>query len=466
MSGSDPEFVVSAPSRALPNRPCCCRHRTRRRPRPIPTRSRWPGSASDCRRRSRPRSTRWPTGSRSPPTPGCCGPSWTLSANGVPGRRGGRLRLAHRSRPVHRSSGCTDRSGRTASSGRTVRSAPTACSDLIPATSRRSTDTPEATSRAGCNDLHELRARGRSVSPRRQLRVRLDQRRAGSPTGRRRGIAEHVERPRPRGSRDPLRGRSAAHLAAPTIGTVHTGPPAAGGSCRISPTPSARAPPRSRSRPTSPRPRSAADRETSAWSGPASSTARTGSGSVAVGRLLGRGARIHTGSGDVTVAEARCPVTAKSGSGDVLIRSLHQRRPGRELRLGRHLRAVHLRFGRPSLGVRIAHRRRRRRPHGLARPTLGQRADPDRLGGEPGAGSRRAVHQRPGAHRLGGDRGLPGLSRGARWGCGGSSGAIGWALALAGPGSASRAWPSRTDVRWAKSTGRSTIGRSSSRATA
>ena len=50
----------------------------------------------------------------------------------------------------------------------------------------------------------------------------------------------------------------------------------------------------------------------------------TGSGSVAVGRLVGRGARIHTGSGDVTVAEARCPVSAKSGSGDVLIRTLHR----------------------------------------------------------------------------------------------------------------------------------------------
>lgn len=50
----------------------------------------------------------------------------------------------------------------------------------------------------------------------------------------------------------------------------------------------------------------------------------TGSGTISVGRLLGRGARFTTGSGDVHLAEARSPVTAKSGSGDITIRSLQQ----------------------------------------------------------------------------------------------------------------------------------------------
>jgi hypothetical protein len=48
----------------------------------------------------------------------------------------------------------------------------------------------------------------------------------------------------------------------------------------------------------------------------------TGSGSIAVGRLDGRGGRLSTGAGDVRVGEARCPVSAKSGSGDIAIRSL------------------------------------------------------------------------------------------------------------------------------------------------
>lgn len=50
----------------------------------------------------------------------------------------------------------------------------------------------------------------------------------------------------------------------------------------------------------------------------------TGSGAISVGRLLHRGARLHTGSGDITVAEARSPLSAKSGSGDILVRSLRQ----------------------------------------------------------------------------------------------------------------------------------------------
>ncbi len=50
----------------------------------------------------------------------------------------------------------------------------------------------------------------------------------------------------------------------------------------------------------------------------------TGSGTISVGRLVGRGARFSTGSGDVHVAEARSPVSAKSGSGDIVIRSLQR----------------------------------------------------------------------------------------------------------------------------------------------
>jgi hypothetical protein len=48
----------------------------------------------------------------------------------------------------------------------------------------------------------------------------------------------------------------------------------------------------------------------------------TGSGSIGVGRLAGRGGRFSTGSGDIRVAEAHCPVSAKSGSGDIMIASL------------------------------------------------------------------------------------------------------------------------------------------------
>jgi len=49
----------------------------------------------------------------------------------------------------------------------------------------------------------------------------------------------------------------------------------------------------------------------------------TGSGDISVSRVDGRSARIASGSGDVTVAEAHCAVTAKSASGDVVVRSLH-----------------------------------------------------------------------------------------------------------------------------------------------
>jgi hypothetical protein len=50
----------------------------------------------------------------------------------------------------------------------------------------------------------------------------------------------------------------------------------------------------------------------------------TGSGDVGLGRLVGSGARMNTGSGDIIVSAAHCPVSAKSGSGTVVIRSLHE----------------------------------------------------------------------------------------------------------------------------------------------
>jgi putative adhesin len=46
----------------------------------------------------------------------------------------------------------------------------------------------------------------------------------------------------------------------------------------------------------------------------------TGSGDVSAGEVGGSGTRLASGSGDITVAEARCPVVAKSGSGDVTIK--------------------------------------------------------------------------------------------------------------------------------------------------
>lgn len=50
----------------------------------------------------------------------------------------------------------------------------------------------------------------------------------------------------------------------------------------------------------------------------------TGSGGISVTRLLNRGARLNTGSGDISIAEASSPLSAKSGSGDIVVRSLRQ----------------------------------------------------------------------------------------------------------------------------------------------
>jgi hypothetical protein len=48
----------------------------------------------------------------------------------------------------------------------------------------------------------------------------------------------------------------------------------------------------------------------------------TGSGDISVVRAEGRAARLNSGSGNISVSEASCPVTAKSGSGAVVVKSL------------------------------------------------------------------------------------------------------------------------------------------------
>jgi len=48
----------------------------------------------------------------------------------------------------------------------------------------------------------------------------------------------------------------------------------------------------------------------------------TGSGNISVARADGSGARLSSGSGDVSVREVTCPITAKSGSGEVVVQSL------------------------------------------------------------------------------------------------------------------------------------------------
>ena len=48
----------------------------------------------------------------------------------------------------------------------------------------------------------------------------------------------------------------------------------------------------------------------------------TGSGNISVARVDGSGARLSSGSGDVSVSEVLCPLTTKSGSGDVVVQSL------------------------------------------------------------------------------------------------------------------------------------------------
>jgi hypothetical protein len=53
-------------------------------------------------------------------------------------------------------------------------------------------------------------------------------------------------------------------------------------------------------------------------------TCTTGSGSVSVGELRGEGARLQTGSGDIRIGHACCPLAAKSGSGDILVSTLQR----------------------------------------------------------------------------------------------------------------------------------------------
>ena len=48
----------------------------------------------------------------------------------------------------------------------------------------------------------------------------------------------------------------------------------------------------------------------------------TGSGNISVGSVDGSGARLRSGSGDISVAEVNCPISAKSGSGEVVVKSL------------------------------------------------------------------------------------------------------------------------------------------------
>jgi hypothetical protein len=48
----------------------------------------------------------------------------------------------------------------------------------------------------------------------------------------------------------------------------------------------------------------------------------TGSGDISVARVDGAGARLGSGSGAVSIGEANCPITAKSGSGEVVVKSV------------------------------------------------------------------------------------------------------------------------------------------------
>lgn len=50
----------------------------------------------------------------------------------------------------------------------------------------------------------------------------------------------------------------------------------------------------------------------------------TGSGNVHVSELVGRGARLSTGSGHLSIGTSSCPISAKSGSGHIDITSLNR----------------------------------------------------------------------------------------------------------------------------------------------
>jgi hypothetical protein len=49
----------------------------------------------------------------------------------------------------------------------------------------------------------------------------------------------------------------------------------------------------------------------------------TGSGNISVASVAGRAARLVSGSGEITVDEAHCPVSARSGSGRVTVKLVH-----------------------------------------------------------------------------------------------------------------------------------------------
>jgi DUF4097 and DUF4098 domain-containing protein YvlB len=49
----------------------------------------------------------------------------------------------------------------------------------------------------------------------------------------------------------------------------------------------------------------------------------SGSGNISVQNVSGRAARLVSGSGDITLDEAQCPVSARSGSGTVTVRWVH-----------------------------------------------------------------------------------------------------------------------------------------------
>ena len=94
---------------------------------------------------------------------------------------------------------------------------------------------------------------------------------------------------------------------------------------------------------------------------------RTGSGDISVARVEGNAARLNSGSGDISVNEAYCPVTAKSGSGAVAVISLRgdlQANSGS----GDIGVAADERLSRPALRLGLSSGRGGRQPARLDRP--------------------------------------------------------------------------------------------------
>jgi hypothetical protein len=85
----------------------------------------------------------------------------------------------------------------------------------------------------------------------------------------------------------------------------------------------------------------------------------TGSGNISVARVGGSGARLSSGSGDLSVSEVYCPLTAKSGSGDVVVKSfrgveLQAKSGSGDIGIGAASGSVDLRSASGSLTVGIA----------------------------------------------------------------------------------------------------------------